>query len=102
MLVQTFTAHGFGPSCAWYTNDDSNITYAREAPHDGHLSPPVLFVNGEWDAVCTITGNNQGDPMRVACANLTVTGILAGHWLPLQRKSELVQAIRSWLQSNNL
>jgi pimeloyl-ACP methyl ester carboxylesterase len=62
----------------------------------------VLFVNGEWDAICSITGNRQGDPMRAACAALTVTNVEAGHWLPLERKEEHVQAIRSWLRANTL
>jgi pimeloyl-ACP methyl ester carboxylesterase len=62
----------------------------------------VLFINGEWDAICTITGNRQGDPMRAACADLTVVSIPAGHWLPLERKAEHVQAIRTWLRSKSL
>ncbi|MEV7626995.1 alpha/beta fold hydrolase [Actinoplanes sp. NPDC089786] len=102
MLVEAFKAHGFGPSCAWYTNDDANIAYARKAPDGGRLSQPVLFINGEWDVICTITGNRQGDPMRAACADLAVVSIPAGHWLPLERKAEHIQAIRTWLRSNSL
>ena len=102
VLVKAFKAQGFRPPSAWYTNDDANIAYAREAPNGGRLSQPVLFVNGEWDAICSITGNRQGDPMRAACADLTVVRVPAGHWLPLERKAEHVQAIRTWLQSQNL
>ncbi len=102
VLVQSFEAHGFRPACAWYLNDDANIAYARKAPDGGRLSQPVLFVNGDFDQVCTIIGNRQGDPMRAACANLTVTSLPAGHWLPVERKAELVQAIRTWLQSKSL
>jgi pimeloyl-ACP methyl ester carboxylesterase len=98
VLVQSFEVHGFGPSCAWYLNDDADTAYARMAPHDGRLSLPVLFVNGEFDQVCTIIGNRQGDPMRAACADITVTNLPAGHWLPLECKAELIQAIRTWLQ----
>jgi len=101
-LVQSFKAHGFRPPCAWYLNGDANIAYARKAPHGGRLSQPVLFVNGGWDGICSITGNRQGDPMRAACADLTVTSIPAGHWLPLERKAEHIQAIRTWLQSKKL
>ena len=99
VLVQSFKAHGFGPSCAWYLNDDADIAYARTAPHGGRPSQPVLFVNGDFDQVCTIIGNRQGDPMRAACADLTVTSLPAGHWLPLERKAELTQVIRTWLQT---
>ena len=102
VLVHGFKSHGFRASCAWYMNDDANIAYAREAPNGGRLSQPVLFVNGDYDQICTITGNRQGDPMRAACADLTVTSMPSGHWLPLERKAELVQAIRTWLKTKNL
>ena len=70
-LVHAFDAHGFRPPCAWYLNDAANIAYARRAPDGGRLSQPVLFVNGDWDAICSIAGNRGGDPMRDACAHLT-------------------------------
>ena len=102
VLVEAFKAGGFRGPCAWYTNDDANTTYARQAPDGGRLAQPVLFVNGEWDAICNINGNRQGDPMRAACADLTVTNVLAGHWLPLERKDEHIQAIRTWLKTKHL
>jgi pimeloyl-ACP methyl ester carboxylesterase len=101
-LVRTFEAQGFRPSCAWYLNDDAAISYARKAPNGGRLSQPVLFVNGEYDQVCTVIGNNQGDPMRAACSDLTEISMPAGHWLPLELKTELIEAIRTWLQSKKL
>lgn len=101
-LLQAFQAHGFGPGCAWYLNDDANIDYARRAPDGGRLSQPVLFVNGDFDQICSITGNRQGDPMRAACADLTETSMPAGHWLPLERKEDHISAIRTWLQEKNL
>jgi pimeloyl-ACP methyl ester carboxylesterase len=101
-LVRAFTVNGFRPSCAWYMNDDADLAYARTAPDGGRLSQPVLFVNGDYDQICTIVGNRQGEPMRAACADLTVTRLPSGHWLPLERKTELVQAIRTWLQSKHL
>ena len=102
LLLQAFKAHGFRPPCAWYLNDDANIAYARTAPDGGCLSQPVLFVNGDWDQICSITGNRQGDPMRAACADLTVTRMPAGHWLPLECKTQHIQVIRNWLQSRHL
>ena len=101
-LVHAFEAHGFGPACAWYLNDNAALIYARKAPDDGRLSQPVLFVNGDFDQVCNIDGNRQGDPMRAACADLTLTGLPAGHWLPLERKTELVQVMRAWLRNKAL
>jgi pimeloyl-ACP methyl ester carboxylesterase len=100
--VKAFEIHGFRPSCAWYLNDDANVAYARTAHDGGRLSQPVLFVNGDFDQVCNVTGNRQGDPMRASCARLTETSMPAGHWLPLERKAELVEAIRGWLRTNAL
>ena len=102
ILVQALEATSFRGSCAWYVNDDAAITYAREAPNGGRLSQPVLYVNGDFDQVCTTTGNSQGNPMRVACADLAVTSLPSGHWLPLERKTELNQVVSAWLRSKSL
>ena len=101
-LVDAFDAHGFRPPCAWYLNDAANIAYARRAPNGGRISLPVLFVNGEYDQINTINGNRYGEPMRAACADLATANLLGAHWLPLERKPELVQAIRAWLQARHL
>ena len=101
-LVRAFDTHGFRHPCAWYLNDDAAIAYAHEAPHAGHLSSPVLFINGDFDQVCTIVGNRQGEPMRAACPDLTVTSMPAGHWLPLERKAKHIEAVRNWLRSKDL
>lgn len=102
VLVETFKAHGFRAPCAWYLNDDANVAYAHRAPDGGRLPLPVLFVNGDYDQMNSINGNHMGEPMRAACANLTVTSLPGAHWLPLERKAELVQVIRTWLQTKRL
>jgi pimeloyl-ACP methyl ester carboxylesterase len=96
-LVDSFRATGFRPCNAWYLNDTANSIYALSAPGGGDLRQPVLFVNGDWDAFGDINHSRLGEPMRTACGDLAVTNMPAGHWLPLERKSELVQAIRSWV-----
>ncbi len=101
-LVEAFDAHGFRPPCAWYLNDAANIAYARRAPNGGQILKSVMFVNGEYDQINTINGNRYGDPMRAACTDLTIVNLLGAHWLPLERKRELVLAIRTWLQDKNL
>jgi pimeloyl-ACP methyl ester carboxylesterase len=101
-LVAAFTAGGFRGPCAWYVNDAANTAYAARAVDGGRLSLPVLFVNGEWDPMCTITGTRQGDPMRAACADLTVAHVDAGHWLPLERPDDHVRAVRDWLTAAGL
>ncbi|WP_263996863.1 alpha/beta hydrolase [Mycobacterium yunnanensis] len=102
VLVETFRVNGFRPSCAWYVNDEANVAYARSALDGGRLSQPVLFVNGDFDQICSITGNHQGDAMRAACSDLTEASLPAGHWLPLERKGEHVDLIRAWLRENDL
>ena len=101
-LAEAFHARGFRPANAWYLNDAANIAYAQAAPDGGRLRQPVLFINGDRDTICDITRGRLGEPMHHACQDLSVTNLQAGHWLPLERKAELVQAVRSWLQAKAL
>ena len=101
-LVESFRTSGFRPANAWYLNDAANTAYARAAPEGGRLSQPVLFINGAWDSICDITRSRLGDPMARACGDLSVTNVAAGHWLPLECKTEVSDAIRSWLQAKGL
>jgi pimeloyl-ACP methyl ester carboxylesterase len=101
-LVEAFQVHGFRPANAWYLNDTANIATAQAAPDGGRLCQPVLFINGDWDAICDINRSRLGEPMRHACQDLSVTNLPAGHWVPLERKVEVVEAIRSWLNTKGL
>jgi len=101
-LVESFRNTGFRPGNSWYLNDSANITYAHAAPNGGRLSQPVLFVNGDWDPICDINRSRLAEPMRSTCHDLSVTSLQAGHWLPLERKIELVQSIRSWVSTKRL
>jgi pimeloyl-ACP methyl ester carboxylesterase len=101
-LAQAFHGHGFRAANAWYLNDTANIAYVQAAPDGGRLRQPLLFINGDWDAICDINRGRLGEPMRDACEDLSVTNLPAGHWLPLERKSEVVEAIRSWLKAKGL
>jgi hypothetical protein len=40
--------------------------------------------------------------MRAACSDLSMTYQPAGHWLPLERKAELAEDIRSWVNEKQL
>jgi pimeloyl-ACP methyl ester carboxylesterase len=62
----------------------------------------MLFINGDWDPICDITRGHLGEPMGKACADLSVVNLEAGHWLPLERKAETIEAIRSWLETKGL
>ncbi len=102
VLVEAFRGHGFRSANIWYLNDTANLAYAHTAPDGGHLHQPVLFVNGDWDALCDITHSRLGDPMRSTCPDLTVATLPAGHWLPLERKTGLTDTIGSWLKTKGL
>lgn len=101
-LVTAFKTTGFRPCNAYYLNDEANIAYAHTAAGGGSLLQPVLFINGEYDSNCNINLSRLGEPMRNACNNLSVVDLPAGHWLPLERKTELIAAIRSWIKLNGL
>ena len=101
-LVEAFHPRGFRSANAWYLNDAVNIAYANAAPDDGRLLQPVLYINGDWDPICDINRSRLGEPMHRACQNLSVTNLQAGHWLPLERKTESVEAIRSWIKTKGL
>jgi pimeloyl-ACP methyl ester carboxylesterase len=101
-LVEAFRVTGFRPGNSWYLNDSANIAYAHAAPDGGRLRQPVLFINGDFDGLCDITHSRFGEPMRSACQDLTVTNLPSGHWLPLERKAEVIQTVRSWLKTKGL
>ena len=101
-LVDAFRPRGFRSANAWYLNDAANTDYMRAAPDGERLGQPVLFINGDWDAICDINRSRLGEPMQRACQNLWLTSLPAGHWLPLERKNEVVEAIRSWLKAKGL
>ncbi|HEY5256666.1 MAG TPA: alpha/beta hydrolase [Acidobacteriaceae bacterium] len=101
-LVEAFRVTGFRPGNSWYLNDTANIAYAHSAPDSRRLRQPVLFINGNFDSLCDITHTSLGEPMRSARQDLTVTNLPSGHWLPLERKAEVTQAIRSWLKTSAL
>jgi pimeloyl-ACP methyl ester carboxylesterase len=101
-LVAAFRVTGFRPGNSWYLNDSANIAYAHAAPDGGRLRQPVLFINGDFDGLCDITHNRFGEPMRSACQDLTEANLPSGHWLPLERKAEVIQAMRAWLKTKAL
>lgn len=96
-LTQAFRRNGFRPANAWYLNDTANVSYARTVPNAGQLELPVLFINGDRDPICDINRSDLGRPMKHACRRLTVANLSAGHWSPLELKSEVIEAIRTWL-----
>jgi len=91
--------NGFRGPCSWYVNDAANIEYAAQAPDDGRLAMPVLFVHGTLDTVCETVRSPLAEPMRADCADLTEAVLEAGHEVMLERPAEVSAAIEGWLSS---
>ena len=101
-LVDAFRARGFRPANSWCLNGAANTGYLRSAPGGGRLEQPVLFINVEHDVICDINRSSLGEPMRRPCADLSVANLPGGHWLPLERKAEVAEAMNSWLKAKTL
>ena len=83
---------------------DLNIEPMDESIFDLEMDNPILpvNVNDEYESFCNINLSKIGDPMRKTCLNLTVIDQPSGHYLPLERKHELSEAISSWVKLNGL
>jgi pimeloyl-ACP methyl ester carboxylesterase len=101
-LVATFRTNGFRGPDAWYVNDAANIAYAAEAPNDGRIALPVLFVHAAWDVVCATLRGRFADPMRADCSDLYEATIAGGHELMLERPDDVNAAIAGWIHSRSL
>ena len=101
-LVESFRATGFRPGNAWYLNDTANIAYAHSAPEAAVCASRCCSSTATGMPSPTSTAAASGSPCGPHCGDLTVTNLPAGHWLPLERKSELVQTIRSWVATKRL
>jgi pimeloyl-ACP methyl ester carboxylesterase len=101
-LVQAFTTNGFSGPDAWYMNDAANLAYAAEAVAFGKITMPSLFIHATNDTVCDTVQGRLAEPMREDCESLTEYTVEAGHWVMLERPSEVNQAIGDWLIAESL
>lgn len=44
----------------------------------------------------------HGWPMRAACPDLTIKHLSGAHWLPVERKTELIAVIHDWVRTKAL
>jgi pimeloyl-ACP methyl ester carboxylesterase len=96
-LVAAFRANGFHGPAAWYVNDAANVAYAAEAPNDGRIGSPVLFVHAAWDVVCETIRSRLAEPMRADCSDLTEATLAGGHELMLECPDDVNATIAKWL-----
>jgi pimeloyl-ACP methyl ester carboxylesterase len=101
-LVEAFKTTGFRGPDAWYLNDEANIAYCTQAPDDGRLNLPVLFLGGGWDPICDVKRGRLAGPMRASCGDLTEAVIDGGHWLMLEQADAVNDAMAAWLSAKRL
>jgi pimeloyl-ACP methyl ester carboxylesterase len=75
----------FGP-------DVDNVRYADEAVSQT-IDMPALFLSGLYDFVCDTERSSLMEPMRAACADLTIETIASGHWMMHERATETSDAL---------
>jgi pimeloyl-ACP methyl ester carboxylesterase len=83
-------------------NDAANIAYAAEAPNDGRIARPALFLHAAWDVVCETVRGRFADPMRADCSDLSEATIAGGHELMLECPGDVNAAIAVWIASRSL
>lgn len=101
-LVNALESNGFTGPDNWYLNAEANRAYAGEAPNDGRLTLPVLFLHAAWDVVVDTVNSPLAEPMRAACTDLTEATFEAGHWLAQERRAEVNATIAQWLKAKQL
>jgi len=97
IYVEALERNGFFGPDSWYMNHQRNAAYAKRAPNGGRLSMPVLFLHGDYDAVCETTVSRLADPMRQACDDLTEVVVPSGHWMAQEQPVAVNAALAHWL-----
>jgi soluble epoxide hydrolase/lipid-phosphate phosphatase len=99
-LLASHQAHGFFPPTAWYLNHDVNAEYAKSAKNDGVLEFPVLFIDAKHDSVCSPSTTPKFKEVQAEFTkDLTYETIEAGHWVQLEKPTEVNAAIEKWLKA---
>jgi soluble epoxide hydrolase / lipid-phosphate phosphatase len=97
-VLSSMTRTGFRGANAWYLNHQRNREYSlASSKNEGYLHMPVLFIGAAWDAISDVTVSSIADAQRRYCTNLTEKQLDAGHWVALERPSEVNALIARWL-----
>ena len=92
-----FHRTGFLPATAWYLNDPANLEFAAEAKNFGRIDAPALFFHAAYDPVDETIRSRLAEPMRLDCSDLTEITLLSGHFIMLEKRAALSEAIAGWL-----
>ena len=96
-MVGGLNKNGFFGATAYYLNHDVNEVYSDTSQNNGLLNMPSLFIHAKFDSVCATSLSRMSEPMRKYCSRLTETSIEAGHWVALEKPTEVNAAIARWL-----
>ncbi len=96
-FVATFQRTGFMPAVAWYLNDAANLNFAAHAKNFGRIELPALFIGASYDPVDETVHSRLAEPMRLNCGDLTEAMLPSGHFVMLEKKTEVSELIARWL-----
>ena len=99
-LAASLSRNGFAGPTSYYLNHAANAAYAARATNDGRLDLPVLFLGATYDYVAETVNSRLAQPMRQYCRDLTEHTIKAGHWVALERPTEVNAALARWLATS--
>ncbi|KAL4746291.1 hypothetical protein BDW72DRAFT_207476 [Aspergillus terricola var. indicus] len=99
-FVHDMQTSGIWPGAAYYLNHANNAEYNGRRP--GTLTLPVLFIHASRDLVCDTITSRLAEPMRKACSNLTEETVEAGHFVQLEKPSEVNMAMMRFLERQQL
>lgn len=101
LLVEDKKKHSWFPATAYYLNHTENAEYDKSAVNEAALTVPCLYLDARFDAVCSSTTSPEHNKaMRKACKNLTEAWIEAGHWLHMEKPSEVNAVLAKWLSDS--
>ena len=78
-------------------NHDRNMAFAKNAPNNGRLTLPVLFLHGAFDYTCETIDSRLAEPMREYCADLTEVVVQSGHWMAQENPVAVNAALARFL-----
>jgi soluble epoxide hydrolase/lipid-phosphate phosphatase len=58
---------------------------------------PTLFIQAKFDTICDTVNSRLAENQRKFCKNLTEASVDAGHWLAMEKPTEVNAIIARWI-----
>lgn len=97
--IEAYKRTGFFGINSLYMNDSDNRAYSDEAPNEGRLDMPVLFLSGAYDYVSDTENSDLQAPMLARCANVERHTIACGHWMQHEASTAVNAVLGCWIES---